>query len=202
MSNQNHKEALLAIANLNLFQNTNEQIQFAVSRGEKIQAAYSAWNKDKGYDIRGIKAKSNAGVGYIRLSMSYIDADGQRHYFNGALFKNDKKTGDKHPDRTGVLNLDNQEHGERLRLSGWLMKGEKAGEYLSIAISEFMTKDEVESAKAPAQAPAQTRTQAKPAAAAAPAASNAKPAARQPAARQVSAAVAAGFDDMDDDIPF
>ena len=198
------KATLLAVANFNLFQNSNPEIEFSIAKDNRVQAAFSGYDKTKGYDIRGIKAKSNAGVVYLRLSISTTD-NGQREYHNGALFVNDKKTTDKQPDFQGSVNLDNKSDGPKLRLSAWKKKGEKAGDYLSIAIQEFMSKD---------QSAAQAPKPAAPAAnsfddfgASAPASSApAKQAApvRQvaPAQRSAAAPVPAGFDDMDDDIPF
>ncbi len=66
----------------------------------------------------------------------------------GAIFKNKKKSSDKHPDRTGSINVEGQDYW----ISGWVK--EKDGEqYLSLAI----TKKEKQSAKVekavPAKAP-------------------------------------------------
>jgi hypothetical protein len=190
------KQSLLTLANFNLFKNTNQEIEFSIAKDSRVQAQYSGYDKQKGYDVRGIKAKSAAGKGYIRLSMSMTDGNGQKEYHNGALFVNDKKAeGSKQPDFQGSVNLDNVADGPKLRLSAWKKSGEKAGDYLSIAIQEFMTKDQAasqgsQSSAAPANndfdnfnAPAPARQQAS-----------------QPA-RQAAPQPAAGFDDMDD-IPF
>lgn len=215
------KQNLLRLANFNVFQNTNEKIEFSLSRDNRVQAQYSGYDKDKGYDVRGVRQKSSAGKGYIRLSVSLIDGEA-RTYFNGALFKNEKKDSDKQPDFRGSLNLDNQQDGPKLALAAWIKKGEKAGDYLSIALSEFRPN---EGAQAPTQgqsnggsfdmddqAPAPAQRQQAPARQPAPArqqapARSAPPAARQPApARNAPAsqpAPAGGFDDdLDSDIPF
>ncbi|OLP04498.1 hypothetical protein [Rhodoferax antarcticus] len=216
------KQNLLRLANFNVFQNTNEKIEFSLSKDNRVQAQYSGYDKDKGYDVRGVRQKSAAGKGYIRLSVALIDGE-SRSYFNGALFKNDKKTELKQPDFRGSLNLDNQQDGPKLSLAAWIKQGEKAGDYLSIAISEFQ-----DQGSAPARQPAPAHgnsfdmdDDAPPARQPAPAQRSAParqpaPAARQPApARQASPAqrsgaaqapapsrAASGFDDMDDDIPF
>lgn len=52
---------------------------------------------------------------------------------SGALFVNDKKQTDKHPDRTGSATIDGTEYW----VSGWLKKGAK-GPFLSLA---FKAKD-------------------------------------------------------------
>lgn len=221
------KQNLLRLANLNVFQNTNEKIEFSLSKDNRVQAQYSGYDKDKGYDVRGVRQKSNAGKGYIRLSVSLIDGEA-RSYFNGALFKNDKKDSDKQPDFRGSLNLDNLPDGPKLALAAWIKQGEKAGDYLSIAISEFKP---AEGAQAPvshvapgssfdmdddAPAPRQqapAARQPEPARQQPAPARTAPPAARQPApvrnvpapSRPVTGAAQApayaGFDDSDD-IPF
>lgn len=47
----------------------------------------------------------------------------------GALFVNDRKTTDKHPDMSGKLNINGVEHW----FSGWWKQGNK-GEFLSISL--------------------------------------------------------------------
>lgn len=166
------KHSLLALANFNLFTNTNQEIEFSIAKDNRVQAQFSGYDKAKGFDARGIKAKSGAGVGYIRLSISTIDEAGKRTYFNGALFVNDKKETEKQPDFQGSVNLDNTTDGPKLRLSAWKKKGEKAGDYLSISIQEFLTKEQVAAnaaapatdtpSPAPVAAPAPARTPAHP----------------------------------------
>lgn len=214
------KQSLLTLANFNLFRNTNSQIEFSIAKDNRVQAGYSAYDKSKGYDVRGIRQKSAAGVGYIRLSISMIDGAGNREYHNGALFVNDKKETDKQPDFQGSVNLDNKTDGPKLRLSAWKKTGEQAGDYLSVSIQEFQSREEAASKggntgggafdmndDAPAPAPAPAARQ-RPAAQqrdegrgrAAPPARNAAPARNAPAA---TGGGGGGFDSsMDDDIPF
>jgi hypothetical protein len=130
------KQAILAIRNINLFSNENPEIQFSLSRENKVMANFSAYDKEKGYDLRGVKQRSNSGVVYFRLVLSLIGVEGEkRSYFQGALFKNDKKAdGDKSPDYRGSINITDD---IKVALSAWMKTGEKAGRYLSIAISEF-----------------------------------------------------------------
>ena len=136
------KQSLLTLANFNLFSNTNAEIEFSIAKDNRVQAQYSAYDKAKGFDVRGIRAKSSAGKGYIRLSISMMDANNQREYHNGALFVNDKKLTDKQPDFQGSINLDNKSDGPKLRLSAWKKAGAKAGDYLSVSIQEFQVRDQ------------------------------------------------------------
>ena len=186
------KATLLSIANVNLFVNTNEKVEFSLSKDQRVQAQYSGYDKDKCYDIRGVRAKSAAGKGFIRLSFALIAADGTRSYVNGALFKNDKKTADKQPDMQGSLNLDNKTDGPKLRLAAWKKVGEKAGDYLSIAIQEYQAQ-----AGTP-DAPNAFDMDETPAVARAPA----RTAAPAPAPARTGSVQPAGFDESDDDIPF
>lgn len=131
------KQSLLTLGNFNLFKNTNSEIEFSMSKDNRVPAAYSSYDKSKGYDVRGIRAKpTGGGAGYIRLSIAILESDGQRTFHNGALFVNEKKA-DKQPDFQGSINLDNKTDGQKLRLSAWKKTGPKSGDYLSVSIQEF-----------------------------------------------------------------
>ena len=213
------KAILLALANFNLFKNVNPEIEFSRSRDDRVMAQYSGYENKEGktkYDVRGIKARGASGKGYIRLSISIIGGDGRKQFFNGALFRNDKRETVKQPDFQGSVNLDNQQDGPKLRMSAWKKSGPKAGDYLSVAIQEFLTREEAESRAAgggggdfdmgdvPATpAPAQ-RQAAAPARQSAPAAARAQTPvqAKAASAKQLAGAPMSGFDDMDADIPF
>lgn len=185
------KSQILAIKNINLFTNENAEIQFSLSRDEKVTAQYSAYDKEKCYDLRGIRTKSKAGQGYIRLVLSLTGGE-KRQYFQGALFKNDKKESDKSPDFRGSITV---EEDVKLALAAWIKTGDKAGKYLSIAISEFRSDN------APAHAPkSQSGDPFDMNDTPAPAARPVKANPAQPA--KAPAKVSSGFDDMDDDIPF
>lgn len=127
------KQSVLNIKNINLFANSDEKIEFSLSKSEKVQADYSAYDKAKNFDLRGVRAKSKAGEGYIRLVLSQGYEQG-RHYYQGALFKNKKKETEKSPDFLGSFTI---EEGIKVAVAGWIKMGEKSGKYLSLAISEF-----------------------------------------------------------------
>ena len=55
---------------------------------------------------------------------------------SGAIFKNDKKTEDKHPDYTGTINVD----GKEKQISLWIKEGKK-GKFFSASIREPYVKD-------------------------------------------------------------
>lgn len=213
------KQSLLRLGNFNVFTNTNEKIEFSLSKDNRVQAQYSGYDKSKGYDVRGVRQKSSAGKGYIRLSVALVEGE-SRTYFNGALFKNEKKNADKQPDFRGSLNLDNQQDGPKLSLSAWIKRGEKSGDYLSVAMNEYQNQDapapqahgnssNFDMDDAPPARSAPAARQPAPSRSAPQAARSAPPAARQqtPANRPATGAAQApshddGFNDMDDDIPF
>jgi uncharacterized protein (DUF736 family) len=60
---------------------------------------------------------------------------------SGALFKNEKKDTDKHPDYAGKINV----NGKELRLAAWVREG-KAGKFMSLKVSELTQKQEVKPA--------------------------------------------------------
>ena len=49
----------------------------------------------------------------------------------GAIFVNDKKTSDKHPDRKGSLNVGGVDYW----LSGWLKKDKNGNPFMSLAVT-------------------------------------------------------------------
>ena len=198
------KQFLLTLANFNLFRNTNPEIEFSIAKDNRVQAQYSAYDKTKGYDVRGIRAKSGAGVGYIRLSISTTtDGGGNREYHNGALFVNDKKQTDKQPDFQGSVNLDNKADGPKLRLSAWKKAGAKAGDYLSISIQEFQSRDESKpQANQSTGGGFDMSDDTPPAASSRAPARQAPPAQQNQAPRRTTAAAGNGFGDESDDIPF
>jgi hypothetical protein len=142
------KQALLTLKNFNLFKaaSATEQktpIEFSIRKGEKVPAEFSSYDKDKGWDIRGIRIKGDKAAGkkgYIRLSVS-VTENGKREFYNAALFGAEKK-GEKSPDLTGSLTLTDGKDGEKLRLAAWKKTGPKSGEYLSISVSEYQPKED------------------------------------------------------------
>lgn len=48
---------------------------------------------------------------------------------SGALFKNDRKNSDRHPDYTGSLTIEGREYW----IPGWLKEG-KSGRFMSLAV--------------------------------------------------------------------
>ena len=50
---------------------------------------------------------------------------------SGALFVNPKKSTDKHPDRTGSLNVDGVDYW----ISGWLKKDKNGNPFLSLSVN-------------------------------------------------------------------
>lgn len=64
---------------------------------------------------------------------------------SGAIFQNPKKTSEKHPDRTGSLNVDGVDYW----ISGWIKKDKNGSPYMSLSVKP---KEEV-----PRQSSAPTR---------------------------------------------
>lgn len=94
----------------------------------------------------------------------------------GALFPNQDKASDRHPDFKGSINVDGVEYF----LDAWQKVARASGsEFLSVSIKR---KDKQPGQQAPRQ--------------------EQRPAPRAPAPAPQRAAPATGFDDMDDDIPF
>lgn len=59
----------------------------------------------------------------------------EKHDNSGAVFKNDRKTKDSHPDRSGTAMISGVEYW----VSGWLKKSSK-GQFLSLAFTKKETK--------------------------------------------------------------
>ena len=53
----------------------------------------------------------------------------EQHDGSGILFKNDRKTEDRHPDYTGTITV----NGEQLELSAWIKQGAKA-KFMSLSV--------------------------------------------------------------------
>jgi hypothetical protein len=51
---------------------------------------------------------------------------------SGVLFKNNKKTSEKHPDLTGNIMI----NGKKYRLSAWTKQG-NSGKFYSLSVSDF-----------------------------------------------------------------
>jgi uncharacterized protein (DUF736 family) len=49
----------------------------------------------------------------------------------GALFKNDKKESEKHPDYRGSINVD----GTDFWLSAWIKESKKGGKFMSLSVT-------------------------------------------------------------------
>ena len=67
----------------------------------------------------------------------------------GALWKNDRKETENHPDYTGKLNID----GNEKRLAAWVKKDKNGKNFMSLQLSEFTRQGET------AQQPPKTQAQ-------------------------------------------
>ena len=108
----------------------------------------------------------------------------------GALFDNDRKESDRHPDMTGTLNINGVDHW----FSGWWKDSETKGEYLSLSIGDPKERQQQQRQRDPEQS---QRRGNRP--------SNSAPQQRREPERRQAAPqqrASSGFDDMDDDIPF
>lgn len=63
----------------------------------------------------------------------------------GTLFKNDKRTTDKHPDYTGKINVG----GTEFRLAAWIRVGKNGSKFMSLAVSESQEQGATTRASAP-----------------------------------------------------
>ncbi len=68
---------------------------------------------------------------------------------SGAMFKNENKKGDKHPDYTGTWY---NENGEKMSIAMWLNTSKAGKPYFSLAAQEWVDRTE----EAPTPATAQT----------------------------------------------
>jgi hypothetical protein len=93
----------------------------------------------------------------------------------GALFKNDKKQSDSHPDYKGSLNVEGVEYW----VSSWIKVSKTGDKFMSLSVQPK------EGQQQPPQAPQRTQ-----------------PPARSQAPRQAPAMASSGFDDMNSDVPF
>lgn len=50
----------------------------------------------------------------------------------GVLFKNQKKTTDKHPDYNGSINVD----GKEMWLSAWIKESKNGGKFMSLSVQD------------------------------------------------------------------
>lgn len=92
---------------------------------------------------------------------------------SGALFKNDKKTSDNHPDYKGSINVDGVEYW----LSSWLKTSKAGSKFMSISVQP--KEQQAPQRPAPSRAPSHDAAK----------------------ARQLPKQ-SSGFDDMTDDVPF
>ena len=96
---------------------------------------------------------------------------------SGALFKNDKKQSESHPDYKGTINVDGREYW----LSSWLKFSKSGNKFMSLSVQPKETQQVQQ--RQPAQRPAPSHDAAR---------------ARQLAPKRQNGV----FDDMDDDTPF
>ena len=152
------KQSLLNAANFNFFKNTDPKKEMVKGKDAdgaliRVMADYSHWNQETILNVIGKKEKATkgklAGKTFIRLTFGTTDVNGQKEYHSGALFyvRPEDKKNPKQPDFTGSVNLDNDPAGPKLKLAAWMKKGEKSGDYLSVAISEFQEKNDAASAE-------------------------------------------------------
>jgi hypothetical protein len=103
----------------------------------------------------------------------------------GAIFENDRKENDNHPDMKGQINVE----GAEFWVSGWWKEDRNGNEYMSLSVNPKQPQQRQ------AQQPQGTRQQ--------PQQPRQPQRTHQQMKRGESAPKSAtGFDDMDDDIPF
>jgi hypothetical protein len=101
---------------------------------------------------------------------------------SGALFRNDKKDSEKHPDYRGSINV----NGVDYWISSWLKTSQQGVKFMSLSVSpkESTNYAQQRPQQAPARAPAPRQ------------------APSHDAARARQTAPSSGFDDFDSDVPF
>jgi len=138
------KKRLLTVKNFNLFNNDKPQVTFTLGYNKdtkefnKVQADFGGYDKDNDLSIRGLNAKSkSSGNSYVRLNLEF-GVDGVRAYAHGIFYHNrHKKVGSNQPDFLGVINLDNNDDGEKLEVALWKKTAKSgSGEYLYAVMSQ------------------------------------------------------------------
>jgi len=93
----------------------------------------------KGNVQKGKKIEITAEPGVDKKQTQYTRLIGDK--VSGALYPNERKTSDNHPDFTGPISV----NGEEMRVAAWkreMKKGSEPGaEYLSLALSAKMSRD-------------------------------------------------------------
>lgn len=69
---------------------------------------------------------------------------------SGALFDNNRKASDKHPDMTGKMNVNGVDHW----FSGWWKKSQKGQQFLSLSLGKPVDEQRQEPRGRPASRPA------------------------------------------------
>lgn len=137
------KAQLLKIQHINFFPNVKEQVTFLTGGKnedgslKKVQADFSAWDKEAGYDMKAINAHSATGMDYMRVAIT-LGEGADRTFYNGALFVNKKRaTNDSVPDFTGTLDLVRDRNAPKLSLVAWKKTGRDNGtKFMTLVISD------------------------------------------------------------------
>lgn len=121
---------LIALANVLVFANQSDKVQFFASKDTKVKATMAGFDTGKGYDVK-LLAGEKDGKEYIR-----VQANAEGEFVNGVLFPTKAKKTEKSPDYYGQLEAKDGEGNNVIvaKLSAWKKTGQKAGEFLSISI--------------------------------------------------------------------